>query len=392
MPTNHFQLDDGVLLAWIEGELSPDRHRLVTNALNEQPTLRARVDAMRLDRFTLSALGDEKAPADLLDGVADMLEREMLVGSSDALNDATTSDFDGFDDLPERIESTPMVVGTIRPARRVSDLQIAMAAGLLLIVGASAWFGGMMFGGRGMTPPDRNSGEFARNPDDAPRGVETVLADGTGSTPPIESLVGNDAPDSPSAVSRPGVGDSTLLASGEPITPERAVELLAAGRLVVRVRMADLTGLAWVDRLENRRSVRIDRDIPFELARALEPKATPVYEQTHEPPLLAMDGEAPGESKVDPPTDLEFDEPALPERVVASIVRIEVAADATTLSAVLRGLRTQTGIVSAQFEDAGEALPTQTERLDTDAILWWRLPPEQWTLRAKLPVVFEVLR
>lgn len=391
MATNHLQLDDGVLLAWIEGELSPDRHREVTNALGEQATLQARVDAMRLDRFTLSALGDDKAPADLLDGVADMLEREMLVGSSDALNDALTNDFDGFEDLPETIESTPVVVGTIRPARRVSDLQIAMAAGLLLIVGASAWFGGMMFAGRGKVP-DPNTGPMAINLDDPSPSVNTELADGAGAIVPIETLAGADAPDTRSAGSQPGVQDSMILASDEPITPERAVELLAAGRLVVRVQMADLTGLAWVDRLENRRSVRIERDIPFELARALEPKPIAPYERTHEQPALAMDGEALGESMVGPPTDFEFYEPALPERVVVSIVRIEVAADATTLSALLRGLRTQTGIVSAQFEDAGEALPTQTERLDADAILWWRLPPEQWTLKAKLPVVFEVLR
>jgi anti-sigma factor RsiW len=68
-------LDEAVLLAWVEDELPEAERARVEAALRARPALLGRLDAIRGDRLTLQSLGEERAPAHLLDSIEQTLER-----------------------------------------------------------------------------------------------------------------------------------------------------------------------------------------------------------------------------------------------------------------------------------------------------------------------------
>lgn len=375
--------DDATILAWIEGELAPDRHRDVTRAIARQPALQARADAMRLDRFTLRALGDERAPAGLLDSVADLLERELLVTISDGLGEHAEA-IDGqarpsaAPALGDAVVHDPATgLRRVQRKRSLRPLRYALAAGLLMVVGASAWFGGMMFAQRERaTPSDlapiaRADGAGEVESKGLMPGVESGLAMG-------EAIAPTESAALPAAVET----TVSLARAEEPMTIERARELLLERRLIVRARMADLSGLAWIDGVSER--VALERDVPAELAIAVAPDNETRWPEVREASLLLA-----GDASVGPPIELTVrDQAALPERVAASIVLVEL--DARSLEEAIRGLRAQRGIVSVELEEAGSPLPGLGD--GAEGAFWWRESSDRWTPSAIAPIVFEVLR
>lgn len=398
-------LDDATILGWIEGELAPERHRMVTRAIAQEPALQKRADAMRLDRFTLRALGDERAPAGLLDGVADLLERDMLVSIGDGLFSQPESIGDGHSPATD---PRPLDVGLgvglgegpggrkggrrdgfmggvivhdretgLRRVRRERDfrpLRYAFAAGLLIAVGAGAWFGGMMSVRDRRAIPREGTTIARAEPGGTPGEIESGASAGVAA---VEAMRAELVVSAVEAVPEDGPARADV-----PMTIERARELLLERRLVVRARMADLSGLAWIDGVSER--VALERDVPAELALAVAPTNAAGLPTARESSLLLA-----GDASVGPPIELTMrDEPALPERVAASIVLVRL--DAQSLEEAIRGLRAQRGIVAVELEEADAPLPG----LDDGAqdTFWWRESSDRWTPSAVAPIVFEVLR
>src|SRR5687767_8619175 len=78
-------LDEGDLLAWVEGEpMLAGRRAAIAAWLSREPAVGAAIEGMRRDREALRALPEESAPASLMAMVAaqlePVLERQMLLG------------------------------------------------------------------------------------------------------------------------------------------------------------------------------------------------------------------------------------------------------------------------------------------------------------------------
>lgn len=81
--SNPARISDELMLGYVEGELSAeDEHRLESSLSRE---MLATLLAMRADAEGLRSMSDLKAPAGLLSGVADLIEREMLLGVRESL-------------------------------------------------------------------------------------------------------------------------------------------------------------------------------------------------------------------------------------------------------------------------------------------------------------------
>ncbi|TVQ32873.1 MAG: hypothetical protein EA376_04295 [Phycisphaeraceae bacterium] len=83
---NH-RIEEHDLLAWIEGELAPERARIVESALDADPGLRAWAEAVARDRSLLSASGadaEARAPRGLVEDAIAIVERRALVGADTA--------------------------------------------------------------------------------------------------------------------------------------------------------------------------------------------------------------------------------------------------------------------------------------------------------------------
>ncbi len=376
MSTDHANpgpLDEETMLAWIEGTLPPTDHRAVSERLREDPILRTRLDAMRLDRFHLSAMGDIPAPAGLLDGVADLLERDMLVGMEDgeafAREDLA---------LPEPVghPSHEGLRRVHRPRRLRIGRGLALAA-VIVIVGAGAWVGGML-STRGHAPATPGTPPLALE-----QGRDLASAVHEAGVPDETKP---DTPTVASATQEVEIADAGSEHDGAIIPPAARMadrlDLLREGRLVLRVRLADLSGLSWIDEVAQR--VPIRRDAPADLIASLAPANEAVRIEREPARLLA------GDRQVGPPVELSMQErPAVPRRVLASVVLVDLPLDDRSLDEAIRGLRSHRGIVRVEIDESPVAL-SGGDASDEDPF-WWRRPSEQWRPRATVPIVFEVL-
>ena len=144
-PTNPRPPDEADFLAWVEGEALPrDREAAVSRAIGADPALGRRLSSMRADRMALKSLAQVAAPASLMAGVEaalqPVLERQMLLGLRDG----------------EEVADHPPI-SIVRPVKR-SIMQtffadrmgrrLAVAAGLLLMVGGATYLGTTYLSGR----------------------------------------------------------------------------------------------------------------------------------------------------------------------------------------------------------------------------------------------------
>jgi len=128
------------ILAWIEGDLPPDRARAVEGAFDADPSLRAWAEAMRLDRSALRAWSQRAratAPGGLAEGALERVERDALLGPSEIETDEATQQ----EDAP--------VIGVIHRVRRWAvAAAILLVAGVIALVGVelgpAPWIGGSM--------------------------------------------------------------------------------------------------------------------------------------------------------------------------------------------------------------------------------------------------------
>jgi len=371
-PFNSLPVDETILAALVEGDLGGREADAVRErVLAADPELAATIELMERDRVMLRALGDETPPAGLAESVVARLEREALLGLASG----------------EPASARPPVSMVHAARRRPSGAArwmtspagagLAMAAVLALAVGVTLQVIGP---GRGGSPSPRP--ELI---DEAGAAPGPLALDGGGAEP----RVAGDRP-APPALTRAADEEPAALASQTPEAErtfddaDRALALLAEGRLLVRVRAAaPEQATAELARLVSRQpraneAFRLADQVTEPVALAMERRFAPASVE-HDPLIYAAgEDQPPGEDRAEV-------RPA--ESALESVYMADARTDRAALASLLAALSLGDG-KAATFEELPE--PLELPRVLTpDAVLWWGRSPGEWSRRAYVPVVVE---
>lgn len=407
--------DEADLLALIEGERLPrDREAALMRALDSNPRLARRIDAMRRDRAALRSLPEVSCPPGVMAAVEaalqPVLERQMLLG----LRDGQPVD----EHLP---------VSVVQPARRSvfaaffaerGGRRMALAAGLLLLVGGASYLAATFMW---PSPSPSPVHELAMNDggevevagvEAADTGESRTLAaksaepsiaafsapteeppDAAAATAPVEIAA---APaESPADTLVAGVSVETEAPSANTsIDAERAIALAREGRLVIRLKAPDPVVLADPERIaariRSRQSPawRLGEQAPAQLASLLN-AATPAPYRPPQPaapqPITFAGGyvsDLPEGFYGPPRPPVEGFRP-----VRSAVYLVQTRLDAAALDSLRDALAPYGEPV---FEEAAEPLPIDNSAaLTPNAVVWWSQPPAGWTWWASVPVVID---
>ncbi len=354
--------EESDLLDLIEGRLPEAKAAAVRARLARDPTRAAWVASVVRDKAVFRSIDDVPAPHALAESVETALERETLLGLSTGREVPAPT-------LVTRVYTQP------RWPKRVG-VGLAAAAGLALAAT------GLFLVISRPNLPDTPDLTVATN-DEGATPDSTAIAPVDNSPPIVEA----DPSETPGA-------DTTMLADAAPTragpvfftSAERAAELLAEGRLLIRVRAADAAlATERVERLahgsQGARAWRLLSDSPESVRLAVADALRGPVDPT---PLFGPDGVA--FERVDRSAPhLAAARGAQPPPLVLYLAetrtdRVSLAVLLATLSA---GDRQQ-----AVFEELPEALQTPPV-VTAEAVLWWAQPPSAWTPRAHVPIVVE---
>lgn len=390
------------LLAYVEGELSPERIDSLSLRLLTDPMLFRQLEQMRINRSLLMSMPLEHAPAELLSRVQIAFEQQALVGSP----------------LEENLSSHLNLVsdGTPLGGMRRMDIasnpwyqsRLAMAAGLLLLVSGGIYWGASAFQTApapvALFQPSHDvigTAESAKS-ESAPVEVATLS--------PKETFTSN-TDDALLALVDPGIPSQADLAAAislpdRIISADQAAVLAKDGRLAIRVATLRTDhAAAQVDKLtsvrpESSRSWRVGRDIAPEVIDS-------VASATHEPsPALARKTsdsqtsqthvasgslhDAARFAQAFTPIQMPLSSPSLrmapaaaPRKPVGFVVEVDAAS--TSLAAIKGLLAEKTDSVASFIE-----LPIAVDSgavTDPEQIMWFTQSPENWVPRVRIPVV-----
>ncbi|MFG0283287.1 MAG: anti-sigma factor family protein [Phycisphaerales bacterium JB039] len=359
------RIDEHALLAWVEDRLEDADRREVEAALRARPALLGRLEAMRMDRETLAGLGDERAPAQLMDSIEQTLERDALLGLADGR------------DLLRSAPISTVVVRRRSPVLARVGRGLALAALVAIAAGAAAWFGPQLLK---PAPAPAPVGPMAqRAPEPAPEpeiALPGVIDDGM-------RLAAAPDPLEVSPVELPGPATMGL---------DEALALAAQGRLAIRVKSEtfDLASLRMAQ-LAERPSVR---DAGWRVRRDGDERAVAL--------LPTPDQFGPEVASFDPGAMAAGSEPApaahgpevigprmAPQRIGRSYIASFALTEAS-LERLLDQLSVRCGSTPAL--EALESPLWLDGPVSADAILWWGAGADAVGLWAAAPVVLEPAR
>lgn len=356
--------EESDILDLVEGRLPEARAIAVRARLARDPSRAAWVTAVVRDKAVFRSIDDVPAPAALVESVETSLEREALLGLSTGRH------------VPAPMPITRVYTQPRWPKR----LGVGLAAAAGLALAATGLF---LYVSRPTMPSV---------PDTA---VATNDAD-AGALPNPDRLASDDdaAGEAEIDTTDDAGAEATTLADAAPTrtepvfftSAERAAELLAEGRLLIRVRAADPeSATERVERLahgsQGARAWRLLSDSPESVRLAVADALRGPVDPT---PLFGPDGVA-------------F------ERVDRSAPHLAAARGAQSPPLVLYLAETRTDRVSlavllatlsagdrqqAVFEELPEPIHTPPV-VTPEAVLWWAQPPSAWTPRAHVPIVVE---
>jgi hypothetical protein len=375
---NDLPIDIDTLAALVEGDLGcQEADDVRERLLAIDPEIAARVEMMSRDRVLLRALGDEQPSAGLAESVIARLEREALLGLAQG--------------EPSGGALPLSTVRTIRPSRWAGAARwmispagagLGLAAGLALAIGITLQM--LPSGSGGVSPTPIPIAEGDTTFDD-----RSVAIDSN----PRAPVVGADVPDPPV------IGADTRVLTVESTTPkpgpdmtftadlDRALALLAEGRLLVRVQSGDPeTTVAQLGRFAERsgrpgEAWRLEADATESVVAAMDLKFAPIV--SIDEPVMFASGDL-------PPANLEttnrvqlVSTPSPLEAVYLADARLDRAAMASLRSALSLGNGQH-----AVFEELAQ--PLELPRVLTpDSVLWWGRPASEWSERGYVPIVVE---
>ncbi len=415
-PNNPVRPDEADLLAWVEGErLSPETDAAVARLLLSDPRLARELEGMRRDRVALQSLEDVKAPAGLIESVESalqpLLERQLLLGLQDG----------------EPVESRP-VVSMVRPEKRGifqtfladrSGRRMAMAAGLLLVVGGGTYWATTMLS----NPPAKtlivalNSEKqkdlakpeaiVATNPP-APGAAPEVRVE----TPAPISLTAAPAKaatpvDSPTSVAvvEPETKDAVMVGPTRvAVDPTLAAELAREGKLVIRVvsSQAGRTPATVADHLKKECAGpgwKLASEVPPAVAVAVAPEPVDwvrvvASQPKVEPEVMASADHDAATGPIMGPPAPQVEPQQIEMEQIPSVYMLQARLDAATMAAVRTSLQKAGRADEVVFEERYESLPLDQSSpiLNPNAMVWWTNPPSGWTRWGEVPVVIDPKR
>lgn len=370
-------LNESELLDWVEQRPSAGRAGGVEAAIRAHPALAARLEEMRVDRAAMATLGDEPAPAGLLDSVERALERRMLVGlaaGQPLSDDPPVSIF-----RPARRD--PFLIGPVRGD--AVGRRLALAAAVLLVLGGAGVLGVLAMRLAPTATPPIEIADNSTPPQPAGEGPAapmtgadqaTRLATTAGSEPSTE-LVPNEVP--------------TVEAPASPgMTLARAADLARQGRLIIRVRSVDMDRtLLRLGRIADRPRFawRLGEDAPSAVIASLQTDAPRMVDPALEPAVASWAGIEDMSSPLFPIAPIVIPRIEV-QRVIPTVFLAEVRADEDALRGLLAALDATT-MHTATFEEAPKPVVASGPALEPEAVLWWTLEPSAWRPWVGVPVV-----
>lgn len=363
----HFRIPVGIsegdLLDLVEGRLTEPRLTEVESAIAAMPSLQRLVREMRADREGVRALPTLEAPAVMLANVRAALNEEAIraLRMAEVAADAP---------LPRSKIVPPKPQTRIPFHLFLRPHQLALAAGLILIVGGAALVWRVIAQDARFEPTDINE-RFVRDDVEATPGIFPSDPRIARQEPPTET---HHTP-APVVPAETTLADATV--PDQPsITIDRALALAAEGRLIIRVTTAEPTRATDVlDRLARQPSTRhpwrLEHSPAPEVVAAVQ-RVLPAEIQSRE---IAYAGDPPGVPTI-------HVEPRAPRNFVyAGLSRL----DPDALDSLLRAASSDG--VRAEFVECPEPLPVRAPVIDVDAVLWWSAPPRGWTTWVSVPIV-----
>lgn len=365
-------LTEDQILDLVEGRLSEADAQAVFSR-SGRAGLSERVKQMQAHRRALQSMPLEAAPPHLAERVIATLERDALLGL------AKGEPVDGH--IPIHIGDRTRQVGP-RPWMKAAP-GLALAAGLVLLVGGGAYWSSLLIGGKDRPAPTVTPGPLAMKTGE---GIAATSPAGAGTeveTPAAALAIADSAPRSEAA--------TTVLSS------EDAARLAQEGRLVIRVASSSTRGIGQLEAMgngRNHRTWRLRKDVPAEVSSTILAvvAAAPVNPEFVGPVMAASEPERFGSviaPLVGPRAALSIVPPRI-ERAGAAIAGsylLEMPADAASVESI-------TTLLSDRLkgEVRLEVLPESVEAPladDAESLTWWTQPPQHWAPRAAVPLVIE---
>ena len=393
------------LLAYVEGELTPDRLDSLSLRLLTDSVLFRQLEQMRINRSMLMCIPLERAPSELLSRVQIAFEQQALVGSP--------LDEDLAPQL--KLVSDGTSIGGMRRMEIAQSpwyqSRLAMAAGVLLLISGGIYWGNSAF----LNNVQKSAGPLAldipiKTVDPIIEQIKdpvidpTLLAKATENTVP-PALVEEDPQLRLVDAGAPTQSDlaSAISLPNRIISADQAAALAKDGRLAIRVAtLRSEQAVAQVDKLsavrpEASRSWRIGRDISAEtidtIASATTESSLPMARSSENQDQAIASGSIHAAAKFAQSfhrIQMPFSSPSLqltdstsPRRPTGFVVEVDAAS--TSLAAIKGLLAEKTDSVATFIE-----LPNSIDSgplTDPETILWFTQSPENWVPRVRVPVV-----
>lgn len=342
-------LTEELLVDYVDGVLGPAESARVAGLVASDARLRALVAGMASDKAALARAPEPRPPADLLERVQAVLEREALLGLSEGER--------GTPRLRIATSDGPALSSRLGEAWARAWRPLALAAGLALVASGGVYWARIF---AASAPGPKPEALVARGPEDA-------------STGPVANIAAVDEPPAVAklAVASEAVAQASLMQAEAPppagVDAARGAELLRAGRLVIRVETGEEPGpmLPGI----SRRGPVMAMAGP---SRALNASPrVPMRPDWSEPRVelagLSLSGPVAG--------------PPLPRASVRRVV-VRVADSPAALEALRASLERRYGGRVVFEESAGPAAPA----LDAADLVWWSGPSSGWSRRLPAPV------
>lgn len=393
--SNPRPLTEDQLADWVDGSLSDAQVQALIDA-SGRSDLPQRMAQMQRHKVLLATTLPERAPRDLHDRVLAALERDMLLGAVEAERSSATEtpapQLKLVGEGPARVE---------RVASRWMP-RMAMAAGLLLVVGGVSFF---VVKAISLSSRPLVKNQIAQGPQPAPTetnttnpasGTQIAIAEKTETAP----LAAGDTPSASTADAASTLASSARIesasASLEPrvdlkgVPLDRAAQLAAEGRLAIRVVTEDTRGLAAFEQAgaaplnSPNRPWRVTKQVPAQIVASVLPSVLPRASGMNDPRILAAEMVAPMAGLAMHPLLASTQADPAFSRVRASYL-VSVPASEAGLDVLRTALRSRLkGAV--EFFELPEAVQAPSADTSRD-LLWWTQSPSQWTPRATVPTV-----
>ncbi|MCE7973432.1 MAG: hypothetical protein DYG92_03765 [Leptolyngbya sp. PLA1] len=368
-------LTEDQILDLVEGRLTGAEADSVLSR-SGRAGLADRVRQMQSHRRVLQNLPLEPAPRHLAERVIATLERDALLGL--AKGEPVE------DHIPIHTGDRTRQAGH-RPWMRAAP-GLALAAGLVLLVGGGAYWSSLLIGGKDKPAPIVTPGPMA-------------MKTSEGMAAPVADVAVNEtaAPASATLASADAASRAEAAPASVALSSEAAAKLAQEGRLVIRVAASSTRSIGQLEAMgngRNHRAWRLRKDVPAEVSSAILAvvAAAPVHPDFVGPVMAASEPERFGSiiaPLVGPRAALNIVPPRI-ERAGAAIAGsylLELPADAASVESI-------TTLLSDRLkgEVRLEELPESVDAPladDAESLTWWTQPPQQWAPRVTVPLVIE---